>query len=75
MHKQYDLYKALIAVVLRKYERFYEQIAQFNIRISRGDYNLEAGRYSGKSKTVTRLRRPIAPSSPKRRDIEVLTRD
>lgn len=55
MHKHYDLHKALFVVVLRKYERFYEQIAEFNIRIHWGDFYRTVGRYSGKSKTVARI--------------------
>lgn len=56
MHKHYDLHKALFVVVLRKYERFYEQIAEFNIRIRWEDFYREAGRYSRKSTTVARIR-------------------
>ena len=56
MHKHYDLHKVLFVVVLRKYERFYEQIAEFNIRIRWEDFYREAGRYSRKSKTVARIR-------------------
>lgn len=56
MHKHYNLHKALFVVVLRKYERFYEQIAEFNIRIRWEDFYREAGRYSGKSITVARIR-------------------
>lgn len=56
MHKHYDLHKALFVVVLRKYERFYEQIAQFNIRICWADFYLRDERCLGKSKTVARIR-------------------
>lgn len=56
MHKHYDLHKVLFVVVLRKYERFYKQIARFNIRICRADFYQQDARYSGKSKTVARIR-------------------